>query len=79
MLGWFDIKRAAIAMNVDRKSKKDDETIHQMLDKVRRMIAQSGYTLTRCGLTQSDSSVFEFRTSDGLLLEYDYRSDTWKP
>jgi hypothetical protein len=75
MVTWFDIKRAAIRMNLDRKG--NGQTVDDMLEQVRSLIAQNGYGFT--GPTPTSTGGHEFRTKDGLKLEYDAAANTWQP
>ena len=75
MVTWTDIKRAAVRMNLDREG--NGLTVDQMLEQVRSLIAQNGYRFT--GPTPTSTGGHEFRTKDGLRLEYDGASNTWRP
>jgi hypothetical protein len=75
MIPWTDIKRVAIRMNVDRKA--NGQTVDEMLENVPATIAKNGYQFT--GPTVTSTGGYEFRTHDGLKLEYDTASNTWQP
>jgi hypothetical protein len=75
MVTWFDIKRAAIRMNLDRN--ENGQTVDHMLEQVRLLIAQNGYQFT--GPTPTSTGGHEFRTKDDFTLEYNGASNTWHP
>jgi hypothetical protein len=66
MTTWFDIKRAAIKINHDRKT--NGRSVDQMLEDVRQVIVQTGYSVS--GPSPTTTGGCEFRTKDGLKLEY---------
>jgi hypothetical protein len=74
MIPWTDIKRAAIRINLDRKA--NGRTVDEMLEEVRALIAGNGDQFT--GPTVQRSGGYEFRTADGMILEYDDASNTWQ-
>src|ERR1700753_207364 len=67
MLTWFEIKRHAIGINVDRK--QSGLTADQMLEQVRSLITQNGYKFI--DPTPTRTGGHEFRTKENLILEYD--------
>jgi hypothetical protein len=73
MIPWTDIKRMAIRINLDRKA--NGQTVDEMLEQVRVLIVEDGYQFT--GPTVTSTGGHEFRTKDGLTLEYDSASNKW--
>lgn len=74
MKPWRDIKTEAISLNVNRTHA--GMTADEMLERVRRLIADEGYKAS--GPTKVDDG-YEFRTADGAhCLVYMADRNVWE-